>query len=178
MVLGSLYVNITQPLPDVATQVFLDSSNINTTTSFNGAMKAIQRRPTSMYDKAFARGKVAANINMVFYIVVALLIGYYNYSMTPNEEKDLLSQLGVPLLFALVLCAITYGTNYVEVFAMYSYRSVLSELVGRCGGVGDSKAFRNCFNEYKANQARLEAARIQAQASDDIANALRRSRDF
>ena len=169
MVLGNVYVALTHPMPDTSAMVFHDMELKGVQASgYNAALRNIKKNGTSLYDASFARGKVSAKINMVFYLVCAILIGLYNYFHTKYEDRDFSGQMGTPIVIALLLCCGTYVFNFIESLAMWGYRSVLSQLLTQCGDkVGSNEALRQCFSAYRANQARLRAAQIQANATRD-----------
>ena len=180
MVLGNIYVGLTQPMPDVSTQVFSDMELKGVSSrAFKGTLGQIKTARASLYNESFSRGKLSAKINMAFYVGVAVIIGLYNYFHTSEDERDFFGQMGTPLVISLILCSVTWLWNFIEPLAMYGYRSILSQLLTQCGtNMGDHKALRDCFTAYRANQARLRAAAMQAEATEDagltIANALRR----
>lgn len=171
MVFGQLYVALTQPMGTNQQMLKVDLKGIRSSTDFNVVMKQIASKKGSKYHQMLKRTQLAARIDAVSYVVIGLIIGLYNYYSIPEEERSgqFLNQMIWPVGIAVALAAFSLLGAAFPIFAMAGYRSELAEMVDVCGA-DFGKGFDKCWSKYAQRQARIQAARIQADAARDAAN--------
>tara|TARA_B100000965_G_C19460396_1_gene699428 strand:+ start:21 stop:569 length:549 start_codon:yes stop_codon:yes gene_type:complete len=168
MVFGQLYVAFAQPMGTNTQMLKVDLKNIRSSTNFDAVMNQIAGKSNSKYNQMLRRTRLAARIDAVAYMVLGVLIGLYMYYSTPESERTA-GQLWIPIAIAGALSAVSLVGAAFPVVAMMGYRSTLAEMVDVCGADLGTGVFDACWNKYAGRQARLRAARIQANAARDAA---------
>lgn len=170
MVFGQIYVALTQPMGTNQQMLKVDLKGMKPSTDFSTVMGRIAKNKRSKYNQMLARTRLAASIDAVSYVVIGLIVGLIMYFGTEEEERDVGSFLW-PVVIGSVVAGLSILGAAFPVFAMMGYRSELAQMVDVCGA-DLGKGFGKCWSEFAKRQARLQAARIKADATDRQTNAM------